>query len=70
MPSSPCQCSAVIRRWCQSPGHKTRKWHQQCRGCVVEAKPQQATLSPHINDAFGASYQWRRWWGDVGGVMV
>eukprot|EP00957_Ditylum_brightwellii_P146742 11170975-Ditylum_brightwellii.AAC.1 len=65
-PPPPWRRSAVIRHWCHSPGPKTRKWHQQCRGSVAQAKPQQATLSPCVNDTSGASYRWRRWWGRRG----
>eukprot|EP00957_Ditylum_brightwellii_P002330 179357-Ditylum_brightwellii.AAC.1 len=63
---SPWQCSAVVRHWCHSPGPKSRKWHQQRRWSAARAKLQQATLSPQINDALGAQYQWRRWWGRQG----
>eukprot|EP00957_Ditylum_brightwellii_P177576 13525750-Ditylum_brightwellii.AAC.1 len=58
-PPTPWRRSAIVRRWCNSPGPKTRKWHQQCRDPVAREKPKQATLSPLVNDASGASYWWR-----------
>eukprot|EP00957_Ditylum_brightwellii_P081148 6173242-Ditylum_brightwellii.AAC.1 len=69
-PPPPWQHSAVVRRWCHSPGPKTRKWHHQRRGSIARAKPQQAKLSPasmmhqkhHIGGEGGG--------GDVGGVMA
>eukprot|EP00957_Ditylum_brightwellii_P156590 11918002-Ditylum_brightwellii.AAC.1 len=46
LPPPPWQCCAVVRRWCHSPGPKTRTWHQQQRVSVAWAKLQQATLPP------------------------
>eukprot|EP00957_Ditylum_brightwellii_P122836 9366839-Ditylum_brightwellii.AAC.1 len=59
-PPPPWQHSAIVRCWCHSPGHKARKWHQQSRGSVARAKPQQSTLFSRVNDVSGALYWWRR----------
>mmetsp|Transcript_4120 Transcript_4120/g.2673 ORF Transcript_4120/g.2673 Transcript_4120/m.2673 type:complete len:148 (+) Transcript_4120:87-530(+) len=65
-PPPPWRRCAVVGRCCHCPGPKTRTWHKRRRGSVARAKPQQATLSPRVNDASGASYRWRRWWGRCG----
>eukprot|EP00957_Ditylum_brightwellii_P043498 3297875-Ditylum_brightwellii.AAC.1 len=57
-----CCCQMLV----PFPGPKTRTWHQQYRVSVAPAKPQHETLPPHINDALGAQYWWRRWWGRHG----
>eukprot|EP00957_Ditylum_brightwellii_P014863 1120714-Ditylum_brightwellii.AAC.1 len=36
------------------------------QGVCSTGKITAGILSPHVNDASGASYQWRRWWGRRG----
>ena len=61
MATQRCRQTLVPLSWSQN-----QKWHQQRRWPVARAKPQQATLSPRVNDALGASYWWQRWWGRRG----